>query len=583
MSEARVTRAAGALVEASPLGDAGLYELAYVGEHALLAEVIRVEGERATLQVFEDTTGLALGEPVTASGAPLTAQLGPGLLGALLDGVGRPLDRLATQAGNFIPAGASVDTLDGERRWAFAPSISVGAEVQPGDELGTVREQEDFVHRILVPPGVHGRVARLDAGTYTVQEVIGSLDDGTELRLAQRWPMRVPRPIVRRLPVDRPFVTGQRVLDFLFPVAEGGSAAVPGGFGTGKTVIEHSLAKFADADLVVFVGCGERGNEMAEVVQEFPKLKHPRTGRPIMSRAVLVANTSNMPVAARESSIYLGMTIAEYYRDQGYRVALMIDSVSRWAEALREISARLQEMPGEEGYPTSLSARFGSFLERAGRVQPLGDGRGTGAVTIIGAVSPPGGDFSEPVTQAALRVVGALWALDPALAHARHFPAIDWETSYSLYASVVAPAFAREAGGDWSALRGELQALLQRDRELRDIAGLIGPDSLADGDRLLIETALVARELFLRQNANDPNDATSSVSKTYALARACVELQRVAAAALTEGASFAMLDLSPARRAIKALRDAGESDVQLRASDALAAIEQIRRKKGASV
>jgi V/A-type H+-transporting ATPase subunit A len=581
MSGAKVTRAAGALVEAAPLGDAGLYELAYVGEHALLAEVIRVEGERATLQVFEDTTGLALGEPVTASGAPLTAQLGPGLLGALLDGVGRPLDRLATQAGDFIPAGASVDTLDGERRWAFAPSIRIGAEVQPGDELGTVREQEDFVHRILVPPGVHGRVARLDAGTYTVTEVIGALDDGTELRIAQRWPMRVPRPIARRLPVDRPFVTGQRVLDFLFPVAEGGSAAVPGGFGTGKTVIEHSLAKFADADLVVFVGCGERGNEMAEVVQEFPKLKHPRTGRPIMSRAVLVANTSNMPVAARESSIYLGMTIAEYYRDQGYRVALMIDSVSRWAEALREISARLQEMPGEEGYPTSLSARFGSFLERAGRVQPLGTGRGTGAVTIIGAVSPPGGDFSEPVTQAALRVVGALWALDPALAHARHFPAIDWEASYSLYAGTVAPFFAREAGADWTTLRRELQVLLQRDRELRDIAGLIGPDSLADGDRLLIETALVTRELFLRQNANDPNDATSSMAKTYALARACVELQRVAAAALSDGASFDTLDLSAARRAIRALRDAGESEVASRASAAAAAIEQIRHKRAA--
>ena len=582
MSVARVSRAAGALVEARPLRDVALYELAYVGDRALLAEVIRVEGERATLQVFEDTNGLALGEPVTATGAPLEALLGPGLLGSLLDGIGRPLDRMAASAGDFIPAGASVDTLDTARRWTFRASIAPGVEVSPGDELGTVTEREDFVHRILVPPGVRGRVARLDAGEYGVNDAIGALEDGTELRLSQRWPMRVPRPIERRLSSDRPLVTGQRVLDFLFPVAEGGSAAVPGGFGTGKTVIEHSLAKFADADLVVFVGCGERGNEMAEVVQDFPKLTHPRTGRPIMSRAVLVANTSNMPVAARESSIYLGMTIAEYYRDQGYRVALMIDSVSRWAEALREISARLQEMPGEEGYPTSLSARFGSFLERAGRVQPLGAGRGTGAVTIIGAVSPPGGDFSEPVTQAALRVVGTLWALDADLAHARHFPAIDWGTSYSLYAPVVAPWFAREAGGDWTALRTELMSLLQRERELRDIAGLIGPDALADGDRLLMDVASLARELFLRQSANDPNDATSSVVKTLALARACVELHRGASAALAKGAAFALLDLGPSRRAIRSLRDAAEADVLARSRDAMAEIARLRSMRGAS-
>lgn len=582
MSAARVSRAAGALVEARPLGDVALYELAYVGDRALLAEVIRVEGERATLQVFEDTNGLALGEPVRATGAPLEALLGPGLLGSLLDGIGRPLDRMAARAGDFIPAGASVDTLDAVRRWTFRASIAPGAEVSPGDELGTVIERGNFVHRILVPPGVRGRVARLDAGEYGVHDVIGALEDGTELRLSQRWPMRVPRPISRRLSSDRPFVTGQRVLDFLFPVAEGGSAAVPGGFGTGKTVIEHSLAKFADADLVVFVGCGERGNEMAEVVQEFPKLTHPRTGRPIMSRAVLVANTSNMPVAARESSIYLGMTIAEYYRDQGYRVALMIDSVSRWAEALREISARLQEMPGEEGYPTSLSARFGSFLERAGRVQPLGSGRGTGAVTIIGAVSPPGGDFSEPVTQAALRVVGTLWALDADLAHARHFPAVDWGTSYSLYAPVVAPWFAREAGGDWTTLRTELMSLLQRERELRDIAGLIGPDALADGDRILMDVASLARELFLRQSANDPNDATSSVVKTLALARACVELHRAASAALADGAAFALLDLGASRRAIRSLRDAAEADVLARSRDAMAEIARLRSRRGGS-
>ena len=561
---ARVIRVSGALVEARPYEGASLYELALVGERGLLAEVIRVQRDVATLQVFEDTTGVRLGDPVRATGAPLTAQLGPGLLGALLDGVGRPLDRVAATAGDFIPAGVAADTLDAARRWKFVATARAGQELAPGDELGVVTEQEDFVHRVLMPPRMHGTLAALDAGEYGVLDDIGALVDGTKLHLAHRWPLRVPRPFAARLPVDRPLVTGQRVLDFLFPMAEGGAAAVPGGFGTGKTVVEHALAKHADAELVIFVGCGERGNEMAEVVQEFPKLVHPRTGRPVMSRAVLVANTSNMPVAARESSIYLGMTIAEYYRDQGYRVALMIDSVSRWAEALREISARLQEMPGEEGYPTSLSARFGSFLERAGRTRALGGGDRTGAVSVIAAVSPPGGDFSEPVTQAALRVVGALWALDPKLAHARHYPAVDWENSYSLYAPVVEPWLGREVGADWSGLAKELRTLLQREQELREIAGLVGPESLADADRLTLETAALTRELFLRQNANDPRDATSSARKTFALATACAELHRAGSAALAAGATLQAIEIGEARTAIVALRDADEDEVDER-------------------
>ncbi|HVX38190.1 MAG TPA: V-type ATP synthase subunit A, partial [Gemmatimonadaceae bacterium] len=372
MTTPLVVRVAGAIVEARPMGDAALYELVYVGDKRLLGEVIRVRGDTAMLQVFENTDGVRLGEPVVATGAPLAAQLGPGLLGGLLDGVGRPLDRLAAAAGDFIPAGIAAPTLDPARAWRFTRTAAVGTVVTTGDELGTVVEQDDFTHRVLVPPGVRGTLAALDSGDYAVESPIGALDDGTSLSLSHRWPLRLARPFAKRLAPDRPFVTGQRVFDFLFPVAEGGAAAVPGGFGTGKTVVEHSLAKYGDAELVVYVGCGERGNEMAEVVQEFPQLVHPITGRSVMSRAVLIANTSNMPVAAREASIYLGVTIAEYYRDMGYRVALMIDSISRWAEALREISSRLQEMPGEEGYPTSLSARFGTFLERAGRVTPLG-------------------------------------------------------------------------------------------------------------------------------------------------------------------------------------------------------------------
>ena len=576
MSAATIVRIAGAIVEAQPMANVALYELAYVGEGRLLSEVIRVRGDTAMLQVFEDTTGLTLGEPVTATGSPLSAQLGPGLLGGMLDGVGRPLDVIARSAGDFVPAGVAAPTLDPERRWKFEATAIVGDVVAPGDELGIVNEQEDFVHRVLVPPGAHGTIATLTSGEYTAEDAIGTLQDGTPLRLAQRWPLRIARPFARRLPPDRPFVTGQRVFDFLFPVAEGGSAAVPGGFGTGKTIIEHSLAKYSEADLVVYVGCGERGNEMAEVVQEFPKLVNPTSGRSVMSRAVLIANTSNMPVAAREASIYLGVTIAEYYRDMGYRVALMIDSISRWAEALREISSRLQEMPGEEGYPTSLSARFGTFLERTGRVAPLGAKRSPGAVTIVSAISPPGGDFSEPVTQAALRVTGALWALDAGLAHQRHFPAVDWSTSYSLYAESVAEWFAKEGGPEWMTARTELSALLQRDQELREIAGLVGLSALADVDRLTIEVADLVRDIVLRQSAYDPNDFSSPPRKTYALVRRCARLFKQASAALAGGAALSSLPLAEVGPALVAMRDAPAAELEARAADVDALIDRIK-------
>jgi V/A-type H+-transporting ATPase subunit A len=458
-----------------------------------------------------------------------------------------------------------------------------GDEVAGGDVLGEVEERRGFMHRILVPPDVTGTIGEIAAGEYTVADPVARLADGRELGLAQRWGVRTPRPIGRRIPSRRPFVTGQRVFDFLFPVAEGGSVAVPGGFGTGKTVIEQSLAKYAAADVVVYVGCGERGNEMAEVLQEFPRLMDPRTGRSIMDRTVLVVNTSNMPVAAREASVYVGVTIAEYYRDQGYRVALMADSLSRWAEALREIAARLQEMPGEEGYPTYLGNRLGKFYERAGFVEALGGPTREGAVTLISAISPPGGDFSEPVTQASLRVVGALWALDPALAHQRQFPAVDWDVSYSLQAEAVAPWFAEYVGADWDGCRRRTLDLLQRERELREIAGLVGPEALQDRDRLLLEAARIVRESVLGQSAYDPNDAASSIEKTYRLAVLADALYRTALDALGAGVAFESLDLTAVGRALSALRRAPEADLTTRASAAEAAISALLPGGAASV
>jgi len=556
MSDPHLTRISGALAEGRPLGDAALYEVARVGERGLLGEVIRVEGDLGTLQVYEDTDGLQTGEPLRLTGGPLTVTLGPGLLGSILDGTGRPLSRLADQMGDFIRPGGDAPTLDAERRWPFTPAARPGERLEPGDVLGTVEERPGFVHRILLPEGAAGELAWLSEGSFTIAEPIGALADGTPLRLAHTWPVRRPRPAGERLPDDRPFVTGQRVLDFLFPVAEGGVVAVPGGFGTGKTIIEQSLAKYAEADIVVYIGCGERGNEMAELLHEFPRLADRRTGRSIMDRTVMVVNTSNMPVAAREASVYLGMTIAEYYRDMGYRVALLADSLSRWAEALREIGARLAEMPGEEGYPTYLGTRLGQWFERAGRVRAAGRPARDGALTVVAAISPPGGDLSEPVTQASLRVAGALWALDSTLAQQRQFPAVDWNTSYSLQADAVAAWLAREGGGDWPDLRRQALELLQRGRDVRDIAGLVGPDALQDGDRLLLETSRVLQELVLAQSAYDANDACSPIRKTYQLARLALELHRRAGEAIGAGRSLDELDLLPVRRSLAALRSA---------------------------
>lgn len=581
MSDPRVLRVSGGLVDAAPVADAALYELVRVGERRLLGEVIRLAGDRATLQVYEDTTGLEVGAPLELSRQTLTVELGPGLLGSILDGLGRPLPSLATAMGDFIHPGAEAPTLDSGRRWTFVPSVMPGTEVVGGSVLGTVEERPGFQHKVLLPPWASGIVDQISGGEFSLDQPFGRLQDGTALSLSHRWSVRTPRPVTRRLPDGPPFVTGQRVFDFLFPVAEGGSVAVPGGFGTGKTVIEQSLAKFGDADVMVYVGCGERGNEMAEVLSEFPALRDRRTGRSIMDRTVMVVNTSNMPVAAREASVYLGVTIAEYYRDMGYRVALLVDSLSRWAEALREISARLQEMPGEEGYPTHLANRLGQFSERAGRVVAMGNPERQGALTLISAVSPPGGDFSEPVTQAALRVVGALWALDPVLAHQRQFPAVDWETSYSLYLERTAEWFEVEAGVGWSELRREMLELLQRGRELREIATLVGPESLQDADRLTLEAARTIREVILGQSAYDPNDAWSPVRKTYRLAVLAREFYRAGHAAIQSGVPFDLLDLGVARRALAAVRNASETDYEKMAAEAAAALAALARTGGA--
>jgi V/A-type H+-transporting ATPase subunit A len=577
----RLSRITGSLAEAKPFGHAALYELARVGHGGLLGEVIRVRDDVATLQVYEETSGLEAGEPVTPTGQALTVALGPGLLGSILDGVGRPLTRLAELTGDFITPGAQAPTLEPGARWRFEPLRLAGERVAGGDVLGTVQERGSMTHRVMVPPGTAGTIAALEAGDYTVADAIGRLADGTPLRLAHAWPVRTPRPTRARLGDDRPLVTGQRVFDLLFPVAEGGSVAVPGGFGTGKTIIEQSLAKYADADIVVYVGCGERGNEMSEVLHEFPRLVDTRTGRSIMDRTVMVVNTSNMPVAAREASVYVGITIAEYYRDMGYRVALFADSLSRWAEALREIASRLGEMPGEEGYPTYLGSRLGRFYERAGRVEALGRPDRTGSLTVIAAISPPGGDLSEPVTQASLRVCGALWALDPALANQRQFPAVDWETSYSLYAERVTPWFVRETGPAWPAHRRALLELLQRGEELREIAGLVGAEALQDADRLVLDTARVVRELVLGQSAFDPNDAMSAAAKTHALAGYALDMHRRALVALERGVPLAAIELGPLRRALAAFRGAAPAEAAGRARALEALLDALDRKGAA--
>ncbi len=573
----RLVRIAGPTASIRGLPGVGMNEIVRVGEEHLLGEVVRIDGDVATVQVYEDTDGLRPGEPAEATGGPLAAELGPGLLGMVFDGVQRPLSPLAALEGDWLRRGASLPALDRKRLWEFRPSLRVGEELRGGMVIGTAVPLDAPASRpekILAPPGSGGRVASVQEGHVRVEDPVVLLDGGASLSMMHRWPVRRARPVARRLRPDVPFLTGQRVLDCFFPVASGGTAIVPGGFGTGKTVLEQSLARHGAADVIVYVGCGERGNEMAEVLDEFPRLTDPHTGAPLLSRTVLVVNTSNMPVAAREASIYFGATLAEYFRDQSLRVALMIDSTSRWAEALREISSRLEEMPGEEGYPTSLASRAAQFYERAGRVVPL-SGDGEGAVTVVGAVSPPGGDFSEPVTQASLRASGALWALSPDLAHRRHFPAVDWSLSYSLDAPRLEEWFAREAGPEWLPLRDEAMRLLQRERELQEIAQLVGIEALQDAERVVLESARLLREGFLRQSALLPADASSPPGKTLAMLRAFLHFHRRAAEAVARGIPLASLLGAANEGRLLRLAEATPADAPAAAEAATAALDAL--------
>jgi V/A-type H+/Na+-transporting ATPase subunit A len=545
--DGRLVGATGPVVKAVGLDGVAVGDVVLVGPRRLHGEVIRLDRRVATVQVYEQTSGLRVDDPVEPTGAPLRVELGPGLLGSTYDGLQRPLDRLAA-AGTWLLRPGSIESdasgpiaaLDPGRRWSFAPLRRVGDAVGPGDVLGTV-DEGPIVHRILVPPGTSpGRLTALEAIEATVAEPIGELatpDGPVALRLAHRWPVRRPRPVRRRLTVERPLLTGQRVIDMLFPVAQGGTAVIPGGFGTGKTVVEQALARWSEADVVVYVGCGERGNEMAELLASFPGLVDPRTGGPLVARTVLIANTSNMPVAAREASIVYGVTIAEYYRDQGLDVVLLADSTSRWAEALREIGGRLEELPGEEGFPAYLASRLAGFYERAGRVEALGAPDRTGSLTIVGAVSPPGGDFSEPVTQASLRLAGTYWALDAELAHARHFPAIGWTQSYSLYTEMLAPWYADRVDREWRALRAETIELLARERSLLDIVQLVGTDALADEDLVILEVSRLIRETFLQQHAFDPDDASRPPDVQIALLRAVLAARTGLTEAIRAGAT----------------------------------------------
>jgi V/A-type H+-transporting ATPase subunit A len=539
----KVIRIAGPVIRAVGLERVRLYDVVLVGELGLIGEVIRLAGSVTTVQVYEDTSGIRVGEPIRSTGLPLVAHLGPGLLGQVYDGLQRPLETLAEMSGEFIRRGEYASPLPEERRWQFTPSVSVGDLVGPGDILGMVPESRTIKHRILVPPHLRGQVTDIRSGEFSAHEsvaVIRSQDDRkaeeTEITLVQRWPVREPRPCQTRLAPREPLITGTRIIDAFFPVAKGGSAIIPGGFGTGKTVAEHSLARWADADVVVYVGCGERGNEMTDVLEEFPTLEDPRTGTPLMERTVLIANTSNMPVAAREASIYTGITIAEYYRDMGYDVLMLADSTSRWGEALREISGRLEEMPGEEGYPAYLAARLAEFYERAGRViclgsrEDAGDQRHMGSVSVVGAVSPPGGDFSEPVTQNSMRVASTFWALDYDLSRRRHFPAINWTRSYSLYD--FSDWFERTVGSDWDELAGEAMALLQREVELLEIVQLVGPDALAESERAVLAVARMLREDFLQQSAFHEIDRFCPVGKAHWMLKTCMDFYHYTQTAL---------------------------------------------------
>jgi V/A-type H+-transporting ATPase subunit A len=534
----RIVKVSGPLVLAEGMEDANLYDVVRVSDARLIGEIIEMRGDKASIQVYEETVGLGPGEPVYTTGEPLSVELGPGILEAMFDGIQRPLNEIRDLTGDFIGRGVDVPSLSREKKWSFTPLKKVGDKVKAGDIIGTVQETTVVLHKIMVPYGVEGTLTSINEGEYTVVETVAVVETAKgpkNLTLMQKWPVRRGRPVKRKLNPYSPMVTGQRVVDTFFPVTKGGTACVPGPFGSGKTVVQHQLAKWADVEIVVYVGCGERGNEMTDVLNEFPELKDPKTGDSLMKRTVLIANTSNMPVAAREASIYTGITIAEYFRDMGYSVALMADSTSRWAEALREMSGRLEEMPGEEGYPAYLASRLAEFYERAGKVICLGEDNREGALTAIGAVSPPGGDLSEPVTQATLRIVKVFWGLDAQLAYRRHFPAINWLQSYSLYLEKVSSWMDENVGENWTKLRIEAMAMLQEEAELQEIVRLVGFDALSEGDQLKLEVAKSIREDYLQQNAFHEVDTYASFDKQYKMLQLVLKFNTEAKRALEAG------------------------------------------------
>jgi V/A-type H+-transporting ATPase subunit A len=565
-----VTKITGPAVIAKGMLGARMYDIVKVGDEGLVGEIIRLEAETAFVQVYEDTSGLLVGQPVVSTGMPLAVELGPGLLKSVYDGIQRPLDKIREKTGDFISRGAEVAALDRSKKWEWTPGVKTGDTVRGGMTLGTVQEFR-FLHKIMAPPEVAGVVGKVKpAGAYTIEEPVVELEDGAGIKMAHLWPVRRARPFQEKLAPQEPFLTGMRVLDVLFPIAMGGTAAIPGPFGSGKTVAQQSLAKWSNADIVVYVGCGERGNEMTDVLQEFPELEDPATGEPLIHRTVLIANTSNMPVAAREASIYVGVTLAEYFRDMGYAVALMADSTSRWAEALREISSRLEEMPAEEGYPPYLSSRLAAFYERAGLVTTLGGERG--AVSIVGAVSPAGGDMSEPVTQSTLRIAGAFWWLDASLAHRRHFPAINWNGSYSLYLHLLDGWYRHHVDPDYPGVRDALVQLLQQEASLQEMVQLVGPDALQDHERLVIEMGRMVREDFLQQDGFHEIDAHCSMTKSYGIMRMVMAFHRAAEAALKEGVSIDEIIQDPVLGKMARARYTAEESFQSYLQEVLAEI-----------
>ena len=565
MSKGKILKVSGPLVVAENMRDANMFDLVRVSEHRLIGEVIEMRGDKASIQVYEETSGLGTGEPVETTGAPLSVELGPGLLGSIFDGIQRPLEEIRNRTGNNLKRGIEIPSLDRNKKWHFVPTLTAGSKVSAGDIIGTVQETDVILHKILVPSELKGAIKELSEGDYTVTDTIGILTDekGNEipLTLMHKWPVRKGRPYKKKLSPDIPLITGQRVVDTFFPLAKGGVAAIPGPFGSGKTVTQHQLAKWAKADIVVYIGCGERGNEMTDVLNEFPRLIDENTGKSLMERTVLIANTSDMPVAAREASIYTGITIAEYFRDMGYSVALMADSTSRWAEALREMSGRLEEMPGEEGYPAYLGSRLAQFYERAGRVITLESSGAEGSLSVIGAVSPPGGDISEPVAQATLRIVKVFWGLDSALAYKRHFPAINWLTSYSLYADSLGEWFNENVSEDWTEQRSRLLALLSDEAALEEIVKLVGMDALSANDRLIMETARSIREDFLHQLAFHEIDTYTTLKKQHLMMKLIIEYYDNALEALQKGADIEVLAALPVRENIGRFKYVKETDI----------------------